>query len=83
VPDVLERLNDELCTENEALRGTLLDVAMWLKICAWALRRGTAPELGERALELLKNHDLLGSPLPTDLGPNVLVTGDRAAGDKA
>lgn len=41
----------------------LADVGMMLKTCAWALRRGTAPELGERALELLKRHNLLGSPL--------------------
>jgi hypothetical protein len=68
VPEVLERLNDELCDENEVLREKLLDVAMSLKVCAWALRRGTAPELGERALELLKKHDLLGSPLRADLG---------------
>ena len=44
----------------------LADVAMMLKTCAWALRRGTAPELGERALELLKKHNLLGSPLRTE-----------------
>lgn len=48
----------------------LLDVAMMLRTCAWALRRGTSPDLGERALELLKKHDLLGSPLRADLGPN-------------
>jgi hypothetical protein len=47
----------------EAERKKLLDLAMMLRTCAWALRRGTAPELGERALELLKKHDLLGSPL--------------------
>ena len=66
VPEVLERLNDELCAENETLRRKLLDVAMSLKVCAWALRRGTAPELGERALELLKRHDILGSVLRAD-----------------
>lgn len=76
VPEVLERLNDELCAENATLRTKLLDVAMSLKVCAWALRRGTAPELGERALELLKKHDILGSVLRKDdlcqrkTGPN-------------
>jgi hypothetical protein len=39
------------------------DLAMMLRTCAWALRRGTSPDLGERALELLKRNDLLGSPL--------------------
>lgn len=63
VPEVLERLNDELCAENAVLRSKLLDVAMMLRTCGWALRRGTSPDLGERALELLKKHDLLGSPL--------------------
>lgn len=42
---------------------TLADMAMMLKRCAWALRRGTAPDLGELALELLDKHNLLGSSL--------------------
>lgn len=41
----------------------VLDLAMMLRTCAWALRRGTSPDLGERALELLKRNGLLGSPL--------------------
>ena len=49
-----------------AADAALADVAMMLKTCAWALRRGTAPELGERALELLKRHNLLGSPLRSE-----------------
>jgi hypothetical protein len=44
----------------------LADVAMMLKMCAWALRRGTAHELCERALDLLKRHNLLGSPLRSE-----------------
>lgn len=47
----------------QTMRETLLDVAMMLKRCAFALRRGTAPELGESALHLLQKHDLLGVPL--------------------
>ena len=51
------------CHERNRLRAALDDVAMALKICAWALRRGTSPALGERALALLKRLGLLGSPL--------------------
>lgn len=47
----------------EADAAKLLDMAMMLRTCAWALRRGSSPDLGERALELLKKHDLLGSTL--------------------
>lgn len=39
------------------------DLAMMLKTCAWALRRESSPDLGERALVLLKKHGLLGTPL--------------------
>ncbi len=55
--------DDQVRALLAAEREKLQDVAMMLRTCAWALRRGTAPELGERALELLKRHDLLGSPL--------------------
>lgn len=48
---------------EDSERQRLLDVAKMLQTCAWALRRGTSPDLGERALELLKRLDLLGSPL--------------------
>jgi len=56
----------EAAAELERLRAreaALLDVGMMLKRCAWALRRGTAPDLGERALYLLEKHGLAGSPL--------------------
>ena len=55
-----------MCEEIDRLiarEAALLDVAMMLKRCAWALRRGTAPDLGERALYLLEKHGLLGGPL--------------------
>ena len=55
--------NDEMAAAVAEDRKRLLDLAMMLRTCAWALRRGSAPELGERALELLKRHELLGSPL--------------------
>lgn len=45
-----------------AREAALLDVAMMLKRCAWALRRGTAPDLGESALYLLQKHNLLDGP---------------------
>ncbi len=64
--DQAQRLRVALCEEIERLiarEAALLDVAMMLKRCAWALRRGTAPDLGERALYLLQKHDLLGGPL--------------------
>lgn len=47
----------------QAMRERLADVAMMLKTCAWALRRGTSPTLGERALVLLTKHGQMGSPL--------------------
>lgn len=64
--DQAQRLRVALCEEIERLiarEAALLDVAMMLKRCAWALRRGTAPDLGERALYLLQKHNLLGDPL--------------------
>ena len=48
---------------SEAENAKVADLAMMLKTCAWALRRGSAPDLGERALVLLKKHGLLGAPL--------------------
>ena len=50
-------------TRLRAADAALADVAMMLKTCAWALRRGSSPDLGERALVLLKKHGLLGTPL--------------------
>jgi hypothetical protein len=64
--DQAQRLRVALCEEIGRLiaqEAALLDVALMLKRCAWALRRGTAPDLGERALYLLQKHDLLGGPL--------------------
>lgn len=64
--DQAQRLRLALCEEIDRLiarEAALADVAMMLKRCAWALRRGTAPELGESALYLLQKHDLLGGPL--------------------
>jgi hypothetical protein len=57
---------ERVFAERHEGRLALADVAMMLKTCAWALRRGTAPEIGERALELLQKHGLLGSPLRTE-----------------
>ena len=57
----------EWCGKADAeiarLRTAQADLAMMLKTCAWALRRGSSPDLGERALELLKKHGFLGTPL--------------------
>lgn len=54
---------ERVFAERDQGRAALADVAMMLKVCAWALRRGTSPTLGERALVLLTKHGLMGSPL--------------------
>jgi hypothetical protein len=67
----------EAAAELDRLRAredALLDVALMLKRCAWALRRGTAPDLGERALYLLQKHDLLGGPLRDEAMPAACPT---------
>jgi len=39
---------------------------MMLKLCAHKLRRNGDADLGDKAVELLRKHDLIGSPLRAD-----------------
>lgn len=42
------------------------ELAMMLKLCANQLRRNGNADLGNKAVELLRKHDLIGSPLRAD-----------------
>ena len=42
------------------------ELAMMLKLCARRLRCNGAADLGDKAVELLRKHDLIGSPLRAD-----------------
>ncbi|WP_124543282.1 hypothetical protein [Piscinibacter terrae] len=45
------------------------ELAMMLKLCAHKLRRSGDADLGDKAVELLRKHDLIGSPLRVDSTP--------------
>ena len=42
------------------------ELAMMLKLCAHKLRHNGDADLGDKAVELLRKHDLIGSPLRAD-----------------
>ena len=55
----MNRLYAETCA-------TQSELAMMLKVCAHRVRHNGDADLGDQAVELLRKHDLIGSPLRAD-----------------